>query len=48
MKLGTLISAIGIELQKEGIEAKKAPHQKHAAVTILDVGRMHHGVQQQA
>ena len=43
-----MISAIGVELQEEGIETEQAGHHKHAAIAILDVGGMHDGVHQQA
>ena len=43
-----LISAIGVELQKKGIEAEQGGHEKHAAIAILDVRGMHDGVHQEA
>src|SRR6516225_12340117 len=43
-----LIAAVGVELHKEGIETEQRRHQKHAAITILDVGGMHDGVHQEA
>lgn len=48
LESGALISAIGIELEKEGVEAEQGGHHKHAAITILDVGGMNDGVHQQA
>ena len=43
-----LISAIGVELEKEGIEAEQGGHEEHAAIAILDVRCMHDGVHQEA
>ncbi len=43
-----LIAAVGIELQQEWMQAKQCGHHQHPAVTILDVRRMHEGVEQQA
>ena len=43
-----LISAIGVELEKEGIEAEQGGHEEHATIAILDVRGMHDGVHQQA
>ena len=43
-----LISAIGVELEKERIEAEQGGHEEHATIAILDVGGMHNGVHQQA
>ena len=48
LKACALISAIGVELQKKGIETEQGCHQEHAAVAILDVGGMHDGVHQKA
>jgi len=48
LEVRALISAVGIELQKEGIETEQGRHQKHAAIAILDVGGMHNGVHQEA
>ena len=42
------ISAIGVELEKEGIEAEQGGHEEHATIAILDVRGMHDGVHQQA
>ena len=47
-KLRPLIAAIGVEFQKERIEAKHRRHEQCAAITILDVGGMDDGVDQQA
>jgi hypothetical protein len=43
-----LIAAIGVELAQERVEAEQRAHQQHAAIAVLDVGRMHDGVHQQA
>jgi hypothetical protein len=45
---GALVSAIRVELEQEGMEAKQRRHHPHAAIAILHVGWMHEGVQQQA
>jgi hypothetical protein len=37
-----------IELQQEWMQAKQCGHHQHPAVTILDLRRMHKGVEQQA
>ena len=47
-KLRTLISAIGVKLQQERKHAEHRGHDKLAAVAILDVGRVHDCVDQQA
>ena len=43
-----LVSAIGVELQQEWKHAEHRRHHKFATVAILDVGRVHDGVDQQA
>jgi hypothetical protein len=43
-----LISAISVELQKEGVETEQRRHQEHAAVAILDVCGVHDSVHQEA
>ena len=48
LKDRSLIAAVGIELQQEWMQAKQCGHHQHPAVTILDVRRMHEGVEQQA
>src|ERR1700722_13233203 len=48
LELRPLIAAIGVELQKEGIEAEQRRHQEHAAVAVLNIGAMHDGVHQEA
>src|ERR1700690_4442375 len=47
-KQRALISAIGVELQQERKHAEHCRHDKCATVAILDVGRVHDGVDQQA
>src|ERR1700686_2503981 len=47
-KQRTLISAIGVELQQERKHAEHRHHDQFATVAILDVGRVHDGVDQQA
>jgi len=39
-KHGALIAAIGVELEQKGIEAKQGGHHQHAAIPILDGGRI--------
>ena len=48
LKYRPLIAAVGIELLQERIQAEQCGHHQDAAVTILDVGGMNDGVQQQA
>jgi hypothetical protein len=43
-----LIAAVGIELQQEWMQAKQCGHHQHPTATILDIRRMHEGVEQQA
>lgn len=45
LELGSLVAAIGVELEQEGVEAEYARHQKHAAVAVLDIGGMDDGVE---
>src|SRR4051812_22923746 len=47
LEFGSLIAAVGIQLQKEWIQAEQRAHQHHASVAVLDVGGMHDGAQQQ-
>jgi hypothetical protein len=44
----TLISSIGVELEKEGIEAKQGGHEEDAAIAVLNISGMHDGVHQEA
>ena len=48
LELRPLISAIGVQLQKEGMEAEQCRHQEHAPVAVLNIGAMHDGVHQEA
>src|SRR6195256_883280 len=43
-----LIAAVGIELQQEWMQAKQCGHHQNPAGTILDVRRMHEGVEEQS
>ena len=43
-----MITAIRVELQKEWIHAEQGCHDECAAIAILNVGRVHNGVNQQA
>ena len=43
-----LITAVGIELEQERMQAEQGGEQQRPAVAILNVGRMNDGVQQQA
>jgi hypothetical protein len=43
-----LITAICEQLAHEGIEPEQGRDQQHTTIAILDVGRMHDGVHQQA
>src|SRR6266568_2869220 len=47
LELGSLITAIGIELEQEREHAEQGAQQQRPAVAVLNVGRMHDGVQQQ-
>ena len=48
LELRSLVATIGIEFQQEGKRAEYRAHQKHAAIAVLDAGRMDDGVQQKA
>ena len=48
LELRPLVATVGVELEQEGMEAKHARHQKHAAVAVLDIGGMDDGVKQEA
>jgi hypothetical protein len=48
LELWSLIAAVGAELEQEWMQAEQRTHQQHAAVAVLDVRRMHDGVEQQA
>lgn len=38
-----LIASVGVEFQEEWIQSKQCCHQHDAAVTVLDISRMHDG-----
>jgi hypothetical protein len=46
-ELWTLIAGIGEQLHQEGIRAEQGGQEQDAAVAVLDVGGVHHGMQQQ-
>ena len=46
--LRPLIAAVGVELEKERIEAEQGCHEQRAAVAVLNVGGVHDGVHQEA
>ncbi len=46
LELGSLISAIGIELEQEWEPAEQGCHPQNAAITILDICRVNDRVQQ--
>ena len=48
LELRSLVATIGVEFQQEGKRAEYRAHQKHAAIAVLDVGRMDDSVQQKA
>ena len=43
-----MIAAIRVELEQERVEAEESGHDQNTAITVLNVGRMHDGVHQQA
>src|ERR1700690_928026 len=47
-KQRALISAIGVEIQQERKHAEHCRHDKFATVAILEVGRVHDGVDREA
>ena len=47
-KLRSLITRIGKQLEQKRIHPEKSGEQQHTAVPVLDIRRMHDGVQQQA
>ena len=47
-ELRSLIAAIGEELFQKRKHPEQGRHDENAAIAILNVGRMHDGVQQQA
>ena len=48
LELWPLVASVGIEFQQEWVHAKQGCHHHDAAIAVLDVRRMHDGVQQQA
>ena len=48
LELRPLVAAIGVELEQKRMQAEDGGHQKHAAITVLDVRRVHDGMEQQA
>jgi hypothetical protein len=46
--LWALVAAVGIQLQQEGLHAKQGGHHQHATIAVLDVCRVHDGVQDRA
>jgi hypothetical protein len=47
LKNRALISAVGKELLQKWIQAEQGRENKQAAIPILNIGWMHHGMQQQ-
>ena len=47
-KLRSLITRVGKQLEQKRIHPEKSGEQQHTAVPVLDIRRMHDGVQQQA
>jgi len=47
-ELRALIAGIGEQLQQKGIRTEQGRQKQDTTVAVLDVGRMHHGMQQQA
>jgi hypothetical protein len=45
-KLGSLVTAIGIELQQSWISLEQGGHQQNAAIAILNVGGVQNGKKQ--
>lgn len=48
LKLRPLVPAVGVEFQQERICTEHRAHQQHAAISILNIGRMDDGMQQKA
>jgi len=46
-KLRSLISTVGKERVQKGKRPEQGRHDEHAAIAILNVGRMHDGVEQE-
>jgi hypothetical protein len=47
-ELRSLIAAVGEQRLQKGKHPKQRRHHENAAIAILDIGRMHDGVQEQA
>jgi hypothetical protein len=48
LKDASLVSGVGIELEQERIGAEQSGHYQNTAIAILNVGRMHDRMEQQA
>ena len=46
LELHTLVAAIGVKLDQEGMQPEHRAHQQHATVAVLYVGSVHQGKQQ--
>jgi len=46
-ELRALIAGIGEQLCQKGIHSEQGGQEQNPAVAVLDVGGMHHGMQQQ-
>ena len=47
-KLRSLVTSISKQLGQERIHPEQRGQQQHAAIAVLDIRRMHDGVQQQS
>ena len=47
-KLRSLVTGIGKQLGQKRIHPEQCRQQQHTAITVLDIRRMHDGVQQQS
>jgi hypothetical protein len=47
VELRALIAAVNEQLEQERIHAEQSGQHQHAAIAILDIGWMDHGMQQQ-
>jgi hypothetical protein len=48
LELRPLVSAVGVQLEQEGIQTEQGGHEQDATIAVLNGRRMHDGVQQQA
>jgi hypothetical protein len=48
LKLRSLIAAIGVKLEQEGIQAEQGCHQQNTAIAILNVRCVDNGMQEQS